>query len=166
MKPIAVLIGGAAFLLPLLDRAAKKATSKEITSWPYATRELATGCDPGPKPGVKLFAKDVMNRFGGSDLGISRECSFGGPSEHHEGRAWDWGISGANIDGMFSWLFASGPSGPHEALRRLGIMYIIYNRKIWRAYGAHTWEPYDGSNPHTDHVHFSFSRAGAMGQVA
>ena len=39
--------------------------------------------------------------------------------------------------------------------------------QIWRAYKAlEGWQPYTGSNPHTDHVHFSFSWAGAKKQTS
>ena len=41
-------------------------------------------------------------------------------------------------------------------------MYIIHDRRIWGSYRAtEGWRPYVGANPHTDHVHFSSSWAGA-----
>jgi hypothetical protein len=52
-------------------------------------------------------------------------------------------------------------------VRRLGVMYIIYNRRIWASYRAEEgWRPYAGTNPHTDHMHFSFSWAGARKQTS
>jgi hypothetical protein len=52
-------------------------------------------------------------------------------------------------------------------VRRLGVMYIIYNRRIWASYRAEEgWRPYVGANPHTDHIHFSFSWAGARKQTS
>jgi peptidoglycan hydrolase-like protein with peptidoglycan-binding domain len=55
---------------------------------------------------------------------------------------------------------------PYAMARRLGIMYIIFNHRIWGAYLADQgWRPYGGSNPHTDHVHFSLSWAGALKQT-
>jgi peptidoglycan hydrolase-like protein with peptidoglycan-binding domain len=46
--------------------------------------------------------------------------------------------------------------------RRFGIMYIIWNKKMWRAYDpGRGWAAYTGSSPHTDHIHFSFSWDGA-----
>jgi hypothetical protein len=51
--------------------------------------------------------------------------------------------------------------------RRLGVMYIIYNRRIWASYRAEEgWRPYVGASPHTDHIHFSFSWAGARKQTS
>ena len=46
-------------------------------------------------------------------------------------------------------------------------MYIIWNRKIWGAYlPDQGWRTYTGPNPHTDHVHVSFSWAGALKQTS
>ena len=39
---------------------------------------------------------------------------------------------------------------------------MIWNHKIWGAYSASAgWRKYTGANPHTDHVHISFTWAGA-----
>ena len=64
---------------------------------------------------------------------------------------------------MLTWLFKTDKHGNRYAMaRRLGIQYVIWNRKIWGAYSADSgWRKYTGSNPHTDHVHFSFTWAGA-----
>jgi hypothetical protein len=46
-------------------------------------------------------------------------------------------------------------------------MYIIYNQSIWRSYAPEQgWVGYTGPNPHIDHVHFSFSRAGGLGETS
>ena len=71
---------------------------------------------------------------------IRRDCSVGGPSEHKEGRAWDWGVAATNAGDR---------------------------RRIWASYRAEEgWRPYVGANPHTDHIHFSFSWAGARKQTS
>src|SRR5207248_6920103 len=61
------------------------------------------------------------------------------------------------------WLLAAGPHGERAwNARRLGIMYVIWNGRIWGAYrAADGWRPYVGESEHTDHIHFSFSWAGA-----
>jgi len=41
-----------------------------------------------------------------------------------------------------------------EASRRR-LHYVIWNRHIWEADRGWTQQPYNGDNPHTDHVHFS-----------
>lgn len=123
-------------------------------------------CDPVAKPGVAAFRQQLLAAYGrGRDLGVVRSCAIGGASEHKEGRAWDWGVNYRNGSDReaarraLDWLLAD------DALnaRRTGIMYLIWNRQIWSSYRrAEGWRPYRGANPHTDHVHFSFSWAGAM----
>lgn len=45
---------------------------------------------------------------------------------------------------------------------RLGVTYIIHDRKIWNAArSSEGWRPYTGVSPHTDHTHISFSASGA-----
>jgi hypothetical protein len=134
-----------------------------------------TTCSPAAKPGVVGFQRIVQASFPRTpSFGISRNCSVGGPSEHKEGRAWDWGVAATDPSGraaageVLRWLFRAEPSGRRWAMaRRLGVMYIIYNRRIWASYRvSEGWRPYVGANPHTDHVHFSFSWAGARKQTS
>ncbi|GAA6527300.1 peptidoglycan-binding protein [Intrasporangium sp. DVR] len=56
---------------------------------------------------------------------------------------------------------------PGAMARRFGIMYIIYDRTMWRSYAPERgWAPYYGSNPHTDHIHFSFNFNGAAARTS
>jgi hypothetical protein len=138
--------------------------------------EPQTTCSPTPKPGVVAFRSMVLKVFPKTgDDGITRACNVGGTSEHKEGRAWDWRVSVNNPDDVaavntvFAWLFATDQYGHQYAMaRRLGIMYIIWNHRIWGAYkAAEGWQPYTGTpNPHTDHVHFSFYWIGANQQTS
>jgi hypothetical protein len=134
-----------------------------------------TTCSPPAKPGVDGFRRIVQAAFPGTpSFGISRDCSVGGRSEHKEGRAWDWGVAATDPRGQAAasealrWLFRAHPTGRRWAMaRRLGVMYVIYNRRIWASYRAEEgWRPYAGTNPHTDHIHFSFSWAGARKQTS
>ena len=61
------------------------------------------------------------------------------------------------------WLVKTDKYGNRYAkARRLGIQYLIWNHKIWGSYSASSgWRKYTGANPHTDHVHISFTWAGA-----
>jgi hypothetical protein len=139
-------------------------------------------CSATDKPGVVAFRKLVLRAYPGTGYGsISRGCSIGGNSEHKEGRAWDWGVNAANAsqkraaENLFEWLLAKDPYGNSYAMaRRLGVMYIIFNRRIWfpgSGWGVYCRQkprgcvsPRDGGirHPHTDHVHFSFTWDGAM----
>lgn len=124
--------------------------------------EPEKGCDPVAKPGVVAFRSYVLSHFGGTDLGIIRACSGAGDG-HMLGKAWDWGVLGGNaqIPQMLDWLFANNA----EVIRRAGIMYVIYNERIWNSRDQR-WSNYTGTNPHTDHVHISFGTAGAMGRTS
>ncbi len=123
-----------------------------------------TSCDPQVLPGTKASVQLVLGHYGrGRSLGIVRECGVGGRSEHKEGRAFDWGLNAYNSadkaagDSFAQWV-SSG-----EGARQLGVMYLIWNRRIWDSSEASQgWQPYSGVSPHTDHIHVSLSWAGAL----
>lgn len=128
-----------------------------------------TICDPRPRPGTLAFAQLMTSHYQmGSTSLIGRTCTSG-TSEHFDGRAWDWMLSVASPDqyavaqSVLKWLTGPDAQGRAGAMaRRFGIMYIIYNRKMWRSYAPERgWADYSGSNPHTDHIHFSFNYDGA-----
>jgi len=132
----------------------------------YASYVGQSSCSGSEKPGVVAFKKLVLATYPCTySGGIVRGCSIGGTSEHKEGRAWDWMIKYPHpaANNLLAWLLATDKQGrKHAMARRLGIMYMIWNRKIWKSYQASKgWQAYSGSNPHTDHVHFSFSWNGA-----
>jgi hypothetical protein len=127
-------------------------------------------CDPVAKPGVVAFRDLLLKTYAdSSSLGIVRDCGIGGQSEHKEGRAFDWGMSAFNptqaaeVKALLGWLTKTDQYGNADAmLRRLGIMYMIWNKQIYRAYAPEKgWAAYTGESEHTDHVHFSFGWSGA-----
>jgi hypothetical protein len=137
-----------------------------------------TKCHPTAQLGVLKFRALILKTYKGTgDDGIVRGCKVGGTSEHKEGRAWDWAVSYKNahqvaqVHALFNWLFATDAYGHKYAMaRRLGVMYIIWNKKIWGTYSASAgWRPYSCSGItgcHQNHVHFSFSKAGATGKTS
>lgn len=134
----------------------------------YADYDGADTCSDYAKPGAIMLLDLLEQAYPGTYGYIVRDCDIGGPSEHHEGRAVDWMISADTqhelADDLFSWLLPRDSFDNANALiRRLGLMYIIWDHQIWRAYSPEDgWQRYDGSNPHTDHVHFSMSWDGAL----
>jgi hypothetical protein len=128
-----------------------------------------TICSPTAKPGTVALRTLIIKAYKGSgDYGIIRNCTIGGKSEHKEGRAWDWKVSITSsaqvhqVHGLVAWLMAPDRYGNSYAMvRRLGIMYLIWNHRIWTA-SSHTWRPYTGADPHTSHMHISLSWAGAL----
>jgi hypothetical protein len=175
MSPAAQAVIAGAMPVPLISapKAAQPPALGRIPAAPgFAPMVGQRLCDPVAKPGVAKFASLVLATYpGGRNGGIVRSCSIGASSEHKEGRAWDWMINmsdprqAAAAANAVNWLMAAGPDGkPAWQARRLGVMYVVYNRKIWSASRANEgWRPYSGASNHTDHVHFSFSWAGAMG---
>jgi peptidoglycan hydrolase-like protein with peptidoglycan-binding domain len=126
-------------------------------------------CDPVAKPGTLALRSMLLATYGGRDLGITRGCDIGATSEHKEGRAWDWGLNAsvpaekAVADQFLTWLLAPGPNGmPAYNARRLGVMYVIFNGRIWSSYRAGDgWRAYSGGESHADHIHISLSWSGA-----
>jgi hypothetical protein len=171
------LTGLAATTATTADASAIKAARAHYASAiePLAAYQPQTTCSPRAKAGVANFANRLLKAFPRTrSLGIVRACSAGGRSEHKEGRAFDWGVSARSasgrrtVDRMLSWLFKTDTYGNRYAMaRRLGIQYVIWNHKIWGAYSASAgWRKYTGANPHTDHVHISFTWAGARAKTS
>jgi hypothetical protein len=160
----------------------KAAVAKPVDA--YAERDVPKQCSEGPRPGLLAFKYMIMGQVGGSDLGVHNCRPIEGKttlSYHAVSRAWDWGMNAKRaadrerVDRVLNWLLRTDERGvPHANARRLGIGEIIWNREIvtlWNnnpapacrtdATGMSCFRPYDGVNPHTDHVHFSFSVPGA-----
>ena len=166
------LLGGSATVgLPVASAApATPAFGAAIDA--YAAYDDQDTCDPTAKPGA-LALRDLLEAAypATTSFGIGRDCAIGGTSEHKEGRAYDWGVNAANpaqlamAQELLTWLLATdGYGNRHANARRLGIMYVIWNRQMWKAYAPDKgWQPYSGASPHTDHVHFSLSRKGGSG---
>ena len=170
---VVVLLG----LLGALTVSVLPAAAAPVTRMPSRSIEVMSPyqaqstCNPTPKPGTLALSKLVMAAYPGTGtLGIARDCSSGGLSEHKEGRAWDWHVvytnprQRAQAADFVHWLFATDAYGNKFAqARRLGSMYVIWNHKIWGAYAAGAgWRPYTGADPHTGHMHISLSWAGAL----
>lgn len=139
----------------------------------YAPYEGNTICDPVDRPGAEKIAALIRATYGSDEsIGIARNSCYS-PSEHNDGRALDWMVDAttragrAKADSFLSWLLATDEDGHTNAMaRRLGIMYIIFNKRIWRAYGDPGWGSYSGTNPHTDHIHISLSYDGSTGRTS
>lgn len=179
MRPLSALLAGAALAATLLAvpsaaHAAPAPPQPEVAfasapeAWPRYQGQIS--CDPVAKPGTQALQQLVFSTYRTGSIGyIPRGCS-GATSEHHEGRAWDWPLNAADpahrevADAFLSWLTgpdAQGVSGGNA--RRLGVMYVIWDRRVWKAYRASDgWTGYSGASPHTDHIHVSLTWDGAM----
>ncbi len=152
---------------------------------PYASYDPQSRCAPAAKPGTQSLARWLQRRYPGSgSLGISRGCAVSGISEHKEGRAFDWAVNHGSardrgyVAAFLERILATDADGNHAALaRRMGIMYLIWNDRIYASYRHFEPRPY--LNPgcsstrtcsdtlrHRDHVHISLSRAGGRGATS
>ena len=142
-----------------------------------ATYEGQAQCDPTPKPGAQRLADLIKATYGADQtVWIPRNCSVGGQSEHKEGRALDWMTSvrkaqqRANAETFLNWLLGPDQAGrPYGNAIRLGIMYIAWNDRLWRAYDVNKgWTEMKGCFSrqdtgsdtvcHRDHIHISMNR--------
>lgn len=140
---------------------------------PYAAYEANTVCDPVNRPGASKIASLIRKTYGNDEsIGIARDACYT-TSEHNDGRALDWMVDAttkagrAKAKSFLNWLLATDKRGNTDAMaRRLGVMYIIHDRRIWRAYDGGHWGPYNGTNPHTDHIHISLGYDGSTGRTS
>ena len=122
----------------------------------YVPYQAQTICDPVPRPGVVAFARLMTSHYGMGSLGLMGRTCGSGPSEHYDGRAWDWMLNVDNpsqeavAQSVLAWLTAPDKNGVKGAMaRRFGIMYIIHDRKMWRSYapGARAGPPTTARHP-------------------
>jgi hypothetical protein len=149
---------------------------------PLAPYQGQTICDPTPKPGAVQLADLIRDTYGplARSIWIPRACHIGGRSEHKEGRALDWMVNRRvkeqrmAAEAFIDWLLATDDQGNRFAMaRRLGIMYIGWDDRIWESYRGGAWSELKGcfSKPnvaddtycHRDHIHISLTWDGASG---
>ena len=130
-----------------------------------------TFCSPTVKPGTQALADKLTATYAGTAIvSLVRPCGTD-TSEHYDGRAIDWGVDHRNTTqqaqgkAFLHWLFATDAAGhDHAMVRRLGVMYVIWNKQIWGSW-SQQWEPYSCSGVtacHIDHMHISLDWSGAM----
>lgn len=138
---------------------------------PWPAKDLQDSCESSEKPGTQALRDLLLAAYPGtSNGGITRSCAdyrcVAFKSEHCEGRAWDWTIPFSKRqagDEVISWLRTTDEYGNECAMaRRLGVMYAMWQGKIYRFYNLERCRQAPGSaEDHFDHVHFSLSWAGA-----
>ena len=147
---------------------------------PYAGYQPQTTCRQTPKPGVLMLADWLVARGGGYGA-ISRACAGSSTSEHKESRAFDWILDArseadlALAAAMLDEILAPDDLGEPNALaRRMGIMYVIWDDRMYAAYDGFEPKRYLSSScrtkrscsptlRHRDHLHISLTRQGARG---
>jgi hypothetical protein len=120
----------------------------------------------GPQPAPRALWQTLHANFPiVRNLGIYNHRNVAGthtPSHHSEGRALDIGLSVSIADEkmlgdqLFTLLIDSAGD--------LGLDEIIWNRQIWSTQRPMV-HPYQGQNPHTDHIHVGFTRTASQNQT-
>lgn len=150
----------------------------------YAGYQPQKRCAHKVKPGTQMLGEWLVTR-GGAFGGTLRSCSSGGTSEHKDGRAFDWTLDATDVDdaavaeAFLVEAFADDAvTGETDVLaRRLGIMYVIWDDKIYAAWESFEPRTYLNSacrkrstcSPtlrHRDHVHISLSKSGAAARTS
>lgn len=167
-----------------------KTFTAPIESWPTPwTSEK--GCDSTVKPGpgkLSQLIAGTWGTFGG--FGTDRSCHATSEDGHDDYRAVDWMATSkdatqkAAAESFISWLTSADAQGnPAAMARRLGVMYVIWNNRMWRPYPhngnpAGSWETYlsCGSSSwatstydttcHRNHVHVSLTPDGAWARTS
>ena len=137
-----------------------------------------TSCDPVAKPGAVALGRLLVSAYPGTSFNSAYACATDGTvSEHYEGRAVDWMASYRNatqrrqLQSFLTWLFATRAGHKFAYARRLGVMYIVYDNRIWGGWDG-AWHPHSScathpetswdSTCHRNHMHISLSWEGAM----
>jgi hypothetical protein len=149
----------------------------------YADYQPQTRCADRVKPGTKVLARWAWGR-GGAPGGLLRDCSSGGTSEHKDGRAFDWTLDATRkrdrrvARSFLRRVLASDRQDrPHALARRMGIMYVIWNDRMWSSWDRFDPEAYLSSScrsrkrcsktlRHRDHLHVSLSKPGARARTS
>lgn len=147
---------------------------------PYVAQD---SCDPAFKRGTKELIALLHRTYPDVYAGGSYACGTDGTvSEHYEGRAIDWMASVDNNKqhaealALINWLLGTDGDGNRFAnARRLGVMYLIYDNRIWGTWDG-KWDRYNNcaKTPqasydnacHRTHVHISLTWNGAMGRTS
>jgi putative cell wall-binding protein len=169
---------------------AAKTFTAPIEAWPTPwTSEK--GCDGTVKPGpgkLSTLIAGTWGTFGG--FGTDRTCHATSEDGHDDYRAVDWMATSkdatqkAAAESFITWLTSADAQGnPAAMARRLGVMYVIWNNRMWRSYPhngnpAGSWETYlscGGSSwatstydttCHRNHVHVSLTPDGAWARTS
>jgi hypothetical protein len=153
---------------------------------PLAPYVEQVSCDPTLRPGTAKLARllaGTYRSYSATSWNSTYACGTDGTrSEHYDGRAVDWMVDVHNTKqhaaatAVLSWLLASDKAGNRFAMaRRLGVMYVIYDNRMWGAWDGR-WEQYNNCSHlpqrtndnacHRTHMHISLSWNGAMGRTS
>ena len=149
----------------------------------YAPYQPQHRCRPHVRPGTEKLGKLLVRTYRHTTFYTVRPCD-GSVSEHFDGRAIDWMVSAAvgwqhhDARLFLHWLLKQDRWGHWAAMaRRLGVMYVIFNNRMWGAWD-HRWHDYNhcmsrkkqknryDNACHRTHVHISLDWRGARADTS
>ena len=184
LLPLLAVVVLAAVAAVQLVAGESRAQVTDSTIEDYATYVPQQRCRPRAKPGTTVLGHWIVASQGGGFGGIARSCKHGGTSEHKEGRAFDWTLDATKKKDrrkaarFLRLVHATDKAGNSDArARRMGIMYVIWNDRMYSAWNGFEREPYLASScpskkrcsktaRHRDHMHISLSRPGGRGKTS
>jgi hypothetical protein len=149
----------------------------------FASYQPEQKCSPKAKPGATFLSGWLVKQYGGHRGRIGSACSKS-VSEHQEGRAVDWSNDAATEAGrtrvarfLADIRAEDHRERPAAMARRMGVMYVIWNDKMYAAWDGFRAEPYLSSScktkkkcsktlRHRDHVHISLTRQGGFANTS
>jgi peptidoglycan hydrolase-like protein with peptidoglycan-binding domain len=193
LSAVVALLAG---LLTMLTTAAAPADAAAVrvpslpaqTGLPAGIEPLAqyvgqVSCQNPYRAGTLKLGRLLVATYSNTSFGGSYACGTdGGRSEHYDGRAVDWMNSvrnarqAAQAASVLTFLLGTDRAGNTFAnARRMGVMYLIWNNRIWGAWDGR-WAPYGNcartpspgldSSCHRNHMHISLSWDGAAGRTS
>lgn len=184
LKRLVVPLLTAALLIAGVSVLAAPAEASRAPIEDYASYQPQRHCSPKAKPGTTYLGHWLVRRYGGGFGPISRRCGSGGTSEHKAGRAFDWSMNASRkadrvtVRAFLERAFRENRRGDTDVLaRRMGIMYVIWNDKMYSAWNRFEPQRYLSSScksrkkcsktlRHRNHVHISLSRPGGRGDTS
>jgi hypothetical protein len=154
-RVVAVLLAAALSLLAAVG--VVHAAAYDDVPEDYASYQPQTTCRKAARPGTVALAAWLNVRFdGGTATPSVRPCNSGGTSEHKDGRAIDWTMDAGDkhdrleVAAFLERVFATdGGYNDHALARRMGIMYVIWNDRMYASYDEFAREDYRSSScPH------------------
>ena len=140
-------------------------------------------CRPHVRPGTEKLGTLLTRTYRHTTFFTVRPCD-GSVSEHFDGRAIDWMVSASvgwqhhDAREFLHWLLGQDRWGHWNAMaRRLGVMYVIFNNRMWGAWDGH-WHDYNrcmskkkqknryDNACHRTHVHISLDWRGARARTS
>ena len=142
-----------ALSMPIEETQLSAALTNPVSTGEAYESSAPVAASSGANPIAEQTWQEISSQFQGvKNYGIWGDKAHQKKvSDHNTGDALDIGILGVDQGTQIAQKLIK------EAQDK-NVKYIIWNKQIWNPSVSDSWRPYNGDNPHTDHVHVSFNR--------